>query len=106
MQVKFKIILISPQARGLKDGPTEVWVVAGIEFSFYRMNVKGYQVLTGALFLKWFSSQVEVKVNSQEDDSEYIWDRNKFMNRKFLMQEMYQNYVEGDEWDVPQVSDV
>ena len=49
---------------------------------------------------------MEVKVNSQEDDSEYIWDRNKFMNRKFLMQEMYQNYVEGDEWDVPQVSDV
>ena len=34
----------------------------------------------------------------------WLWDRNKFINRKFIMQEMYQNYVEGDaSWDVPQV---
>ena len=25
-----------------------------------------------------------------------MWDRNKFIDRKFRMQEMYQNYVEGD----------
>ena len=25
-----------------------------------------------------------------------MWDRNKFIDRKFMMQEMYQNYVEGD----------
>jgi hypothetical protein len=36
--------------------------------------------------------------------NDWLWDRNKFINRKFLMQEMYQNYVEGDaDWDVPQV---
>ena len=47
--------------------------------------------------------KVKVKMKSQEDDAEWIWDRNKFFNRKFLMQEMYQNYVEGDDWDLPQV---
>lgn len=43
-------------------------------------------------------------MKSSEDDAEWIWDRNKFLNRKFLMQEMYQNYVDGDDWDVPEVS--
>lgn len=43
-------------------------------------------------------------MKSLEDDAEWIWDRNKFLNRKFLMQEMYQNYVEGEDWDLPQVS--
>lgn len=36
-------------------------------------------------------------------DNEWIWEKNKFVNRKYLMQEMYQNFVEGDEWDVAQV---
>ena len=37
-------------------------------------------------------------------DNHWLWERNKFINRKFMMQEMYQNYVEGDaNWDVPQV---
>ena len=36
--------------------------------------------------------------------NDWLWDRNKFINRKFIMQEMYQNYIEGDEnWDYPQV---
>ncbi|XP_073236742.1 kinesin-like protein KIF28P [Porites lutea] len=70
-KVKFEILLISPQARGLKEGRTEV----------------------------------KVKMKSLEDDAEWIWDRNKFLNRKFLMQEMYQNYVEGEDWDLPQERD-
>ena len=38
-------------------------------------------------------------------NNNWLWDRNKFINRKFLMQEMYQNYIEGDEnWDLPQVN--
>lgn len=43
-------------------------------------------------------------MKSTEDDAEWVWDRNKFSNRKYLMQEMYQNYVEGDEWDKPKVT--
>ena len=40
-----------------------------------------------------------------KNKNEYLWDRNKFINRKYLMQEMYQNYVDGDkDWDLPKVS--
>lgn len=36
--------------------------------------------------------------------NDWLWDRNKFINRKFIMQEMYQNFVEGEpDWDLPQV---
>lgn len=42
-------------------------------------------------------------MKSKEDDSEWVWDRNKFFNRKYLMQEMYQNYVEGEDWEKSQV---
>jgi len=36
--------------------------------------------------------------------NDWLWDRNKFINRKYIMQEMYANFVEGDEdWDLPQV---
>lgn len=46
-----------------------------------------------------------MKIRNLESGNEWLWDRNKFINRKFLMQEMYQNYVEGaDDWDVPRVS--
>lgn len=46
-----------------------------------------------------------MKIRNLESSNEWLWDRNKFINRKFLMQEMYQNYVEGaDDWDVPRVS--
>nr|XP_022300390.1 kinesin-like protein KIF28P isoform X2 [Crassostrea virginica] len=71
-KVKFELALVSPQARGLKGGKTEVMV----------------------------------KMRNLENGNEWLWDRNKFINRKFLMQEMYQNYVEGaDDWDVPKEKD-
>ncbi|XP_078377646.1 kinesin-like protein KIF28 [Oculina patagonica] len=70
--VKFEILLVSPQARGLKEGRTEV----------------------------------KVKMKSTEDDAEWIWDRNKFVNRTYLMKEMFQNYFEGEEdWNVPEEKD-
>ncbi|KAJ7319512.1 hypothetical protein OS493_035822 [Desmophyllum pertusum] len=70
--VKFEILLVSPQARGLKEGRTEV----------------------------------KVKMKSTVDDAEWIWDRNKFVNRTYLMKEMFQNYFEGEEdWDVPEEQD-
>ncbi|XP_052103729.1 kinesin-like protein KIF28P isoform X1 [Mytilus californianus] len=71
-KVQFELALISPQARGLKDGKTEVMV----------------------------------KMLNPQTGNEWMWDRNKFINRKFLMQEMYQNYIEGDDdWDLPQEKD-
>lgn len=71
-KVKFEILLVSPQARGLKEGRTEV----------------------------------KVKMKSTVDDAEWIWDRNKFVNRTYLMKEMFQNYYDGDEdWDLPEERD-
>ena len=40
-----------------------------------------------------------------DNDNEFLWNRNKFLNRKYLMQEMYQNFVDGDkDWDREKVS--
>ena len=40
-----------------------------------------------------------------DNNNEFLWDRNKFLNRKYLMQEMYQNFVDGDkDWDREKVS--
>ena len=39
-----------------------------------------------------------------DNENEFLWTRNKFLNRKYLMQEMYQNYTNGDkDWDVEKV---
>ncbi|KAK7109967.1 hypothetical protein V1264_013913 [Littorina saxatilis] len=71
-KVKYELALISPQARGLKEGRTEVMV----------------------------------KMKNLENGNEFLLDRNKFINRKYLMQEMYQNFMEGDkDWDVPKEKD-
>ncbi|XP_033639651.1 kinesin-like protein KIF28P [Asterias rubens] len=67
--VRFEIVLISPQSRGLKHGRT----------------------------------QLAVLMRCNNNDNEFLWDRNKFLNRKYLMQEMYQNFVDGDkDWDLEQ----
>lgn len=41
-----------------------------------------------------------MKHKNLETGTVFMWDRNKFIDRKFMMQEMYQYYVEGDpEWN-------
>uniref|UniRef100_A0A7M5U6V4 Kinesin-like protein 6 n=2 Tax=Clytia hemisphaerica TaxID=252671 RepID=A0A7M5U6V4_9CNID len=71
-KVAFEPVLISPQARGEKEGKTEV----------------------------------NVKMKDLTNDNEWLWDKNKFINRKFIMQEIYQNFVDGDpDWDVEKEKD-
>ncbi|XP_021365706.1 kinesin-like protein KIF28P isoform X2 [Mizuhopecten yessoensis] len=71
-KVKFEVALISPQARGIKDGRTVVMV----------------------------------KMASQVNSNEWMWDKNKAINRKSLMQQIYQDFVSGeDNWDVPKEQD-
>ena len=65
-QMYFEIILVSPQARGLKEGRTEV----------------------------------KVKMRSLVNDGACLFARNDFLDRKYRMQEMYQNYIEGETWDI------
>uniref|UniRef100_A0A914ZNN9 Kinesin-like protein n=2 Tax=Parascaris univalens TaxID=6257 RepID=A0A914ZNN9_PARUN len=70
--VNFEIILVSPEARGLADGLTEIWI----------------------------------KVYDSVDDTHFLWDKNRFMNRYYGMQEMYQNFMEEDnDWDAPEDRD-
>ncbi|VDK53767.1 unnamed protein product [Anisakis simplex] len=70
--VTFEIVLVAPEARGLIDGLTEIWI----------------------------------KVYEAADDTHFLWEKNRFMNRYYGMQEMYQNFVEGDtDWDVPKERD-
>ena len=68
----FEIILLPPQAWGLKEGRTEV----------------------------------KVKMRNLDNGYAWMWNRNQFLERKYRMQEMYQNYVEGEQWDLPQVGHV
>ena len=56
------------------------------------------------VFLFATSFKVCAKLRNLEKDLEYIWSRDKFVRRKYLMQEMYQNYTEGEEWTLPDVS--
>ncbi|CAL1536203.1 unnamed protein product [Lymnaea stagnalis] len=50
-------------------------------------------------------TQVMIRVINLETKHEWVWSREKFLNRKFVMQEMYQNYLDGDEWDLPKEKD-
>ena len=49
-------------------------------------------------------TEVMVKMTQMNNKHEWMWSRNKFMDRKCIMAEMYNNYEDGDEWDLPQVS--
>lgn len=37
-----------------------------------------------------------------ETGHEWTWSRNRFLNRKFVMQEMYNNYIENESWELAQ----
>lgn len=49
-------------------------------------------------------TEVKIKMRHLVTDHIWMWSRNKFLDRKDHMQDMYQNYVEGEEWQQPQVS--
>ncbi|KAL8616438.1 hypothetical protein ACOMHN_041041 [Nucella lapillus] len=50
-------------------------------------------------------TEVMMRVTHLETKHEWIWSRQKFLNRKFVMQEMYDNFQEGEEWDLPSEKD-
>ena len=84
-RVKFEIILISPQM-------------------LHALNHKheGFEGRDKA------SEQAEVcvKMKNLENGTEFIWPKEKFLNRLYLMKEMYNNYEEeDDDWDLPEERD-
>jgi len=48
--------------------------------------------------------QVKIKMRSLENDNWWMFSRNQFLDRKYKMQELYQNHMEGD--DVTSVGQV
>ncbi|XP_059148912.1 kinesin-like protein KIF28 isoform X2 [Physella acuta] len=41
-------------------------------------------------------SQVMVKMKDLRNGNEWLWEHGKFMNRRYLIQEMYQKYLDGE----------
>ena len=61
-------------------------------------------IVVFVVFIKlYILFQIIVKMKNLANDNEWLWDKNKFINRKYIMQEMYQNYTEGDELNVDKV---
>lgn len=51
------------------------------------------------------SSQPYVRVCNANTGQEFQWTSHKFLDRLYLMREMYHNYETGEEeWDLPFVS--
>ena len=56
--------------------------------------------------LKSTKPEVCVKMKNLENGTEFIWPKEKFLNRLYLMKEMYNNYEEEEEdWDLPEDND-
>ncbi|WKX99065.1 hypothetical protein Q1695_014160 [Nippostrongylus brasiliensis] len=70
--VKFELVLVSPEMRGLPaDGLTEIWV----------------------------------SVHNLAEDTRFMWEKARFMNRYYGMQEMYENKQDGEDWAMPKDRD-
>ncbi|KXJ25651.1 Kinesin-like protein KIF1A [Exaiptasia diaphana] len=50
-------------------------------------------------------SEPYVLMRNLENGLEWLWPKKKFINRKYLMQEMYSNYEEGEDWALPDERD-
>ncbi|GBN86532.1 Kinesin-like protein KIF28P [Araneus ventricosus] len=46
-------------------------------------------------------TEVYVKMKNLDTRQEYEWPKQKFLNRLYVMKEMYQNYEAEEDWDLP-----
>ena len=51
-----------------------------------------------------FDLQVFVKMTDLESGHEWVWPKEKFLNRKFVMQEMYDKFEDDEDWKMAAVS--
>lgn len=42
-----------------------------------------------------------IKVTNTETGTEFHWTKEKFLDRLYLMREMYRNFEQHDDWEVP-----
>lgn len=50
-------------------------------------------------------TEVQVKMKNLENGTEFVWPKEKFLNRLYMMKEMYNNYEDDDDWDRPDEED-
>ena len=99
-KVKFEIILISPHMLGKMQGPAKA------DVRTIMINDDLYPIFQGFKDMKSTKPEVCVKMKNLENGTEFIWPKEKFLNRLYLMKEMYNNYEEEEEdWDVPEDND-
>ena len=99
-KVKFEIILISPHMLGKMQGPAKADVRTIMIYDDL------YPIFQGFKDMKSTKPEVCVKMKNLENGTEFIWPKEKFLNRLYLMKEMYNNYEEEEEdWDVPEDND-
>jgi hypothetical protein len=87
--VKFSIMLLSAEARGLDRGSTEVLTIL-------------YIVCPSNSTINFY--KVQVCMLDERSGNEFQWTKAKFLNRQVHMQEMYQKFDETNEIpDIPKV---
>ena len=100
-KVKFEIILISPHMLGKMQGPAKADVRP-----IFKYDDLYCPIFQGFKDMKSTKPEVCVKMKNLENGTEFIWPKEKFLNRLYLMKEMYNNYEEEEEdWDVPEDND-
>ncbi|XP_050706833.1 kinesin-like protein KIF28 isoform X2 [Eriocheir sinensis] len=50
-------------------------------------------------------TEVHVKMKNLSNGTEFVWTKEKFLNRLYMMKEMYQKYEDEDEWQKPDEED-
>ncbi|CAI4230337.1 unnamed protein product [Auanema sp. JU1783] len=50
-------------------------------------------------------TEIWIKVQNHLDDTQFLWEKSRFINRYYGMQEMYEFMVDGEEWNVEKERD-
>lgn len=76
----------------------------------FRLGYNPYKMLKlKLLILTYFFLvvllQPYVVMKDLQTGVEYLWPKAKFINRKYVMDEMYENYEDGDDWQLEDEKD-
>ncbi|KAK6024631.1 hypothetical protein OSTOST_09554, partial [Ostertagia ostertagi] len=131
--VKFELVLVSPEMRGLHEGLTEIWVnvhnltedtrfmweKARFMNRYYGMQEMYENKIDGEDWnmpklvlvspemrgLHEGLTEIWVNVHNLTEDTRFMWEKARFMNRYYGMQEMYENKIDGEDWNMPKERD-
>jgi hypothetical protein len=109
---RFEVMLIAPQILGKTTDRTEVSQAPRLFFCYKTVQTENLFLLIiheHVLTLTFcrlnltnrLSMKVFVKVVNVETGTEHEWSKEKFLDRLYLMREMYQNFEHDEDWEVP-----